>query len=71
MTSITAANHTKEPKGAVPPPGKIAAGKANHLADPNWKKVNATTILRTLRSCGDQLRHLVKILGSVIATPSK
>jgi hypothetical protein len=48
-----------------------AAGKANHLADPNWKKRNAATILRRLRNCGDQLRHFVTTAGSVMATPFK
>jgi hypothetical protein len=49
----------------------IAAGNANHLADPNWKKRNAPTILRTLRSWGLQFRHLATMLGSDIVTPSR
>src|SRR5438874_8896958 len=35
-TSITPANHTSDPSGAVPPPGRIAAGNANNLAEPTW-----------------------------------
>src|SRR5881296_3199482 len=51
-TSMTPANHGSDPTGAVPPPGMIAAGKANHFAEPTWKYRKATTILRTLSSCG-------------------
>src|SRR6266516_5752366 len=52
-TSMTPANHTSDPTGAVPPPGMIAAGKANHLAEPTCEYRKATTILRMLSSCGD------------------
>ena len=52
ITSMTPANQTNEPTGAVPPPGRIAAGNANHLAEPTWTNRNAITILSTLSSCG-------------------
>src|SRR6267154_2640691 len=51
-TSMTPANHTSDPTAAVPPPGMIAAGKANHFAEPTWKYRKATMILRMLRRYG-------------------
>src|SRR5258707_12160526 len=51
-TSMTPANQIRDPTGAVVPPGKMAAGNPNHFAEPTWKNRKATTILRTLSSCG-------------------
>ncbi len=52
--------------GAVPPPGMMAAGNANSLADPNCMKRNAATIRRTLSRYGARVGHFAAMLGAVM-----
>jgi hypothetical protein len=55
--------------GTVPPPGISGPGKANSFPDPNWKKRNAETIRRMLRSWGAQERHRVAMFSSGMEPP--
>lgn len=56
----------KDPSGAVPPSGIIAAGKANSFVLPTCMKRKAATILRTLSNCGARLCHFETMVGRVM-----
>src|SRR5437667_401598 len=68
--SRTPAMPSSDAMGAVPPPGKMAAGNPTSFAVPTCMKRKAATIRRMLRRYGAQLDHLVTRFAAVMVRPS-
>jgi hypothetical protein len=67
--SRTPAMPSSDAMGAVPPPGKMAAGNPISLAVPTCMNRKAATILRMLRRYGAQVDHLATTLASDTVRP--
>src|SRR5690242_13464691 len=56
-------------RGAVPPPGMTAAGKANSFAVPNWMNRKAAMSRSTLSRAGARLDHRATAVDLVTMPP--